>query len=224
MSRLVSFNQQESKMQRALLNRATMRVADRTDVSGRVTADEVNLDRFHNRIREVRLIAGTWLASVTVSLGLYLGLTVCGLAQNDQGQNNQGFLDPFVGSWLVHATVDMTTISGFPPLPFEFDALEANFEDGTVIATVVAGAPAHGVWKRSALPRTYDVKFLYFPSGPQYPPGTIGTGRPGPLVLNQAGTQLTGPFYGFDTAPDGTVIDTLSGTVVIDRISFSSTP
>ena len=40
-------------MQRALLNRATMRVAETTEVSGRVTADEVHLDRFHNRIRKV---------------------------------------------------------------------------------------------------------------------------------------------------------------------------
>ena len=40
-------------MQHAVQNRATIRVADRTDVSGRVTADEVNLDRFHNRIRKV---------------------------------------------------------------------------------------------------------------------------------------------------------------------------
>ena len=40
-------------MQRALLNRATMRVADTTDVSGRVTADEVNLDRIRNSIRKV---------------------------------------------------------------------------------------------------------------------------------------------------------------------------
>jgi hypothetical protein len=31
-------------MQRALLNRATMRVADTTEVSGRVTADDVNLE------------------------------------------------------------------------------------------------------------------------------------------------------------------------------------
>jgi hypothetical protein len=40
-------------MQRAMLNRATMRVADTTDVSGRVTADEVNLDRFHNHMSKV---------------------------------------------------------------------------------------------------------------------------------------------------------------------------
>jgi hypothetical protein len=143
------------------------------------------------------------------------------LAENndrDQGR----FVDPFVGSWLVHATVDHAA-PGIP-VPFEFDALQANFEDGTVIATVIAGAPAHGVWKRSGPPRTYDVKFLYFPSGPQYPPGTIGTGLPGPLMLNPQGTQLTGPFHGFNTGPDGKVIDTVSGTVVIDRISFTSNP
>jgi hypothetical protein len=40
-------------MQRALLNRAIIEVADTTGVSGRVTAEEVILDRFHNRIRKV---------------------------------------------------------------------------------------------------------------------------------------------------------------------------
>ena len=53
MSRLVSSNQRESNMQRTVLNRATIEVADMAEVSGRVTADEVNLDRFHNRIRKV---------------------------------------------------------------------------------------------------------------------------------------------------------------------------
>jgi hypothetical protein len=50
---LVKVNQKELNMKHAVHNRATIRVADRTDVSGRVTADEVNLDRFHNRIRKV---------------------------------------------------------------------------------------------------------------------------------------------------------------------------
>ena len=62
----------------------------------------------------MRLIVRTWLASISV----YLGLSVCGLAQNDQGQNDQRFLDPFVGSWLVHATVDHAA-PGIP-VPFEF--------------------------------------------------------------------------------------------------------
>jgi hypothetical protein len=33
----------------------------------------------------MRLIVRRWLVLVTASLGLYLGLPVCGLAQNDQG-------------------------------------------------------------------------------------------------------------------------------------------
>ena len=54
-------------MQRALLNRATMRVADTTDVSGRVTADEVNLDRIRSSIRKVcAFVAGTLSPSSNV--------------------------------------------------------------------------------------------------------------------------------------------------------------
>src|SRR5215469_8751934 len=48
-------------MQRALLNRATMRVAETTEVSGRVTADEVNLDRFHNLMSKVGALVATTL-------------------------------------------------------------------------------------------------------------------------------------------------------------------
>jgi hypothetical protein len=40
-------------MLRAMLNRATMRVADTADVSGRVTADDVNLERIHYSFRKV---------------------------------------------------------------------------------------------------------------------------------------------------------------------------
>ena len=61
-------------MQHAVHNRATIRVAGRTDVSGRATADEVNLDRFHNRIREVcALVTAT---SIPSSLRWMLLLTV----------------------------------------------------------------------------------------------------------------------------------------------------
>ena len=51
-------------MQQAVLNRAATRVTDTTEVSGRVIADEVNLDRFHNRIRKVcALVAATAVLS-----------------------------------------------------------------------------------------------------------------------------------------------------------------
>ena len=66
-----------------MLNRATMRVADTTEVCGRVTADSREKQTMKPTIRRC-------LALAIAFLGLYLGLSVCGLAQNDQGQNDQG--------------------------------------------------------------------------------------------------------------------------------------
>jgi hypothetical protein len=40
-------------MQRAVLNRAIIEVAETTEVSGRVTADDVNLERIHYSFRKV---------------------------------------------------------------------------------------------------------------------------------------------------------------------------
>ena len=40
-------------MQCAVLNRAAIEAADKTAVRGRITADEVNLDRIRNRTRKV---------------------------------------------------------------------------------------------------------------------------------------------------------------------------
>jgi hypothetical protein len=62
-------------MQHAVHNVA--RVADRTDVSGRVTADEVNLDRFYNRIRKVyALVAATLIPSSLRWISLFAFLIV----------------------------------------------------------------------------------------------------------------------------------------------------
>src|SRR5262249_41614523 len=94
-----------SNMQRPLLNRATMRVADTTEVSGRVTADEVNLDRFHNRIRKVcAFVAATlspsslrWMLLLTVLIvpqvlwGADWSATV-GAQSNDKGRQALAFL------------------------------------------------------------------------------------------------------------------------------------
>ena len=64
----------KSNMQRSVLNRAAIEAADTTEVSGRVTADEVNLDRIHNRIRKVcALVAATLI------------LPTLAYAQNNQG-------------------------------------------------------------------------------------------------------------------------------------------
>ena len=60
-------------MQNAVHNRATMRVADRTDVSGRVTADSREKQTTKPTIRRC-------LALAIAFLGLYLALPDCGLA------------------------------------------------------------------------------------------------------------------------------------------------
>ena len=46
-------------MQRALLNRATMLMAETAEVSGRVTADDVNLERIHYSFRKVRTLVAS---------------------------------------------------------------------------------------------------------------------------------------------------------------------
>jgi hypothetical protein len=139
MSRLVSFNQQESNMQRALLNRATMRVANRTDLGGRVIADEVNLDGFHSPIRKgMRLTVRTWLALVTVSLGLYLGLPVCGVAQNDQRQNNECLNEAGInGTYSVHITAYVPGPSG-NLVPLAAAGRVTHFANGTEIGVATA--------------------------------------------------------------------------------------
>jgi hypothetical protein len=53
MFRLVSSQPEGVEMQRALHNHATLRVADTTDGSSTLTADEVNIDRIYNCIRKV---------------------------------------------------------------------------------------------------------------------------------------------------------------------------
>ena len=61
-------------MQRAVLNRSAIEAADKTAVSARGTANEVNVDRIHNRIRKVcALVAATLI------------LPTLAYAQNNQG-------------------------------------------------------------------------------------------------------------------------------------------
>jgi hypothetical protein len=70
-------------MQYAVHNCATMRVADRTGLSGRVTADEVNLDRFHSCIHKLcALVAARSKVYLSVAtMILILTLAVPAVAQ-----------------------------------------------------------------------------------------------------------------------------------------------
>ena len=99
-------------MLRAMLNCATMRVADTTEVSGRVTADSREKQTMKPTIRRC-------LALAVAFLGLYLALPDCGLAQNNQDQNDQGTginlrvpngTYPFQDSGYVPPTPGATTL------------------------------------------------------------------------------------------------------------------
>ncbi|MBV8223747.1 MAG: hypothetical protein JO232_00995 [Verrucomicrobia bacterium] len=125
-------------MQHVVHNRATIRVADRTDLSDRVTVDEVNLDRFHNRIRKVCALGRTWLALVAASVGLYLVLPDRGLAQSIT-------LGTLKGTYISAQPVGYITINGNLTLISEAD-VATFFGNGTLsgmatVALAIPGAP-----------------------------------------------------------------------------------
>ena len=109
MSRLVRSQPEGVEMQRALLNRATMRVADTTEVSGRVTADSIKRGLFAKKQRDLLRICALAIFGCVVSVGVLACLAPMPvLAQGQQGDQGQ-FVDPIEGSWIVHATVDTYT-------------------------------------------------------------------------------------------------------------------
>jgi hypothetical protein len=154
---------------------------------------------FSNHYDRIRLLA--LLLALAVATPVLLAEDGDHEHENDRNQNHERFVDPIVGSWIVH--VHVTTFT--PPL---------------------SHLPLHhlGVWKKVA-PRTYVTKFLTVdPPALGLPPGTINTLLGGPVILNPQGTEMKGPFHGFDTDPTGKVIDQFSGTAVIDRINLTSNP
>jgi hypothetical protein len=166
-------------------------------------------------------------------LALFLALAVEApllLAQDsdhDRDADHGRFVDPIVGSWIVHVTVtsfisNTNPPSPTPPVPFDFDNLAAFLENGITINSDSTQGTGYGVWKRVG--RFYYTKFLTIvPSGQGYPPGTINTVFGDGTMLQ--GNQMTGPFHGFDTDPNTKmIIDQFAGTVVVDRITFQSTP
>src|SRR6516165_4166957 len=87
-------------MQQAMLNRAATRVADTTEVSSRVTADEVNLDRYHNRIgkvcalvtarSKVYLSAATMILIMTLAVPAVAQIKFDGAIQGHEKDTPQG--------------------------------------------------------------------------------------------------------------------------------------
>jgi hypothetical protein len=77
-------------MQRALLNRATMRVAETTEVSGRVTADSIKHELYAKKQRSLWRLTIFGFCKVCSLVAATLILPSLAYAQNNQGDNNQG--------------------------------------------------------------------------------------------------------------------------------------
>ena len=172
-----------------------------------------NLHCYCGRKRLTRLFA------LFLALAVATPVLLAEDGDHDNDRDQGRFVDPIVGSWIVHVTV--TSPEGVPP----FDNLTAFFADGTTLSSDPVEGTGYGVWKRVA-PRTYSSKFLTIvpPNFGNVPAGSIDTLIGGPIRLNLQGDELRGPFHGFQTDPSGKVIAQFEGTAVLDRISFTSNP
>jgi hypothetical protein len=87
--------------------RNNFRVADRTDVSGRVTAGLINDGSRAKRQSSLWRICSSAIFGCVVSVGVLACLAPLPVRAQGQG-------DPIVGSWIVHVTIDTIEIA-IPP-------------------------------------------------------------------------------------------------------------
>ena len=123
-------------MSRAMLNRAAMRVADTTEVSGGVTAKSVKRGFCAKKQSDLLRICALaifgsvvsgrgWLVLVTASMGLYLLLPDRGLAQNNQGKIGIN------GTYSVHITGYVITDSAGDKVPLAVAGQVTHFTNKT---------------------------------------------------------------------------------------------
>jgi hypothetical protein len=125
------------------------------------------------------------------------------------------FVDPIVGSWIIHVTVEAFSPTPNPPPPFEFDNIAAFTSDGVTINSDPSPGTSYGVWKK--IDGKYYTKIVELNAN-----GGSSTVFGDGTVLQ--GDQMSGPFHGFDTDATGTLIHQFSGRVMDNRITFHSTP
>jgi hypothetical protein len=78
-------------MQHVVRNRATIRVADRTDVSGRVTADSIKHELYAKRQSSLWRLTIFGFCKVCSLVAATLILPTLTYAQNNQGNGGPGF-------------------------------------------------------------------------------------------------------------------------------------
>jgi hypothetical protein len=140
----------------------------------------------------------------------------------DDGDHDR-FVDPIVGSWIVHVTIDTIEIIIPPPnpppvLPIKFDNVAALTADGITADFSPPSTTLYGPWEKVG-PRIYRQKIVTVNEG-----GGNTTAFTGPLVLNQQGDQISGPMRTIVTDKNGQVTLEYSGTLLFNRITFTSTP
>jgi hypothetical protein len=187
---------------------------------------ENNTTAKHRQMQEPKL--GEAFTVICRLLSVLVALVVAGptlLAEDrDHDRDQIRFVDPIVGSWIVHVTVTAYTPTLPVPLPLKFDNLSAFFPNGISTGSSPDEGAAYGVWKK--IGEKYYTKIITIvpPNFMGIPEGSIDTVLGEHLTLSPPENQLIGPFHGFVTDPSGKVVAQYEGTVVIDRISFTSNP
>ena len=84
------------------------------------------------------------LLALLLSLAISAPLLLAGDDDHDRnnGRDHGRFIDPIVGSWIIHITVKSFTFTDPtatpPPLPLIFDNMTAFWEDGNTTGSVAS--------------------------------------------------------------------------------------
>jgi hypothetical protein len=157
------------------------------------------------------------LLALLLALAIPAPLLLAGDDDHDRNNDREHgrFVDPIVGSWIIHVTVDTFSPTPKPPPPFKFDNIAAFTSDGITINSDPVTGTSYGIWEKMG--GKYYTKIVGLNAN-----GTTATVFGDGTALQ--GDQMSGPFHGFDTDATGKVIDQFSGTVTDNRITFQSTP
>lgn len=129
MPSLASSDKSESNMQNTVLNRATFRVANTTDMSGRATADKINCDLWTAKGSNLwRIACSTFLRSSMVA-GLFIVLAPMSGGADDhkdrRGDNDKG-ISAEIAALQAQVASLQSTVSG---LQGQVNALETANSD-----------------------------------------------------------------------------------------------
>ena len=100
-----------------------------------------SVSNLYNRRGGKRLIR---LLALLLALAVPAPVLLSGDDDHDHnnGKDHGRFVDPIVGSWIIHVTVEN------PPPSFKFDNIAAFWEDGITTSSDPTEGTSYGVWKK----------------------------------------------------------------------------